>query len=118
MKPLLAVAVVACCSIFGSQYAAAGGISGCQTATVVGSPQAGWSEGRYVVTSVTVSGLDARCAGHAVSAVLTGANGRRRLLTLAGVVPPAGGTLHLRARAVAAVADVADVSGVSVAIES
>jgi hypothetical protein len=94
------------------RHAAAGGISGCQTATVVGSPEVGWSEGRYVVTSVTVSGLDDRCAGHTVSAALTGANGRRRLLTLAGVVPPRGGTLHLRARPVA----VADVSGVSVAI--
>jgi hypothetical protein len=69
--------------------------------------------GAYAVSDVTVTSLDARCAGKAISLTLTGA-GSSRLGTAAGTVPAGGGSLALTPAATIAAAAV---TGVSVVID-
>jgi hypothetical protein len=66
----------------------------------------------YAVATVTVTNLDAGCAGKAVSLTLTGTGGSS-LGTLTGVAPAGGGSLALTPGAHVAAASV---TGVSVAI--
>lgn len=116
-------------SIFGAAYGAAASlgtgtgmlsagdasVAGCETGSVVGSPDLSLGAGgRYLVDGVTVSGLDARCGGKAIAVTLTSAHGAASLLSLSGVVPHGGGAVSLTGHAPV---DAADVSGVSVAIQ-
>ena len=66
----------------------------------------------YAVSTVTVTNLDASCAGKTISLTLTAA-GSGGLGTVAGTVPAGGGSLTLTPGATVAAADV---TGVSVAI--
>jgi hypothetical protein len=66
----------------------------------------------YRVTTVTVTNLDANCAGRTVSMTLTG-TGSSSFGTLTGTVPAGGGSLALTPGATVAAAGV---NGVSVAI--
>jgi hypothetical protein len=67
----------------------------------------------YKVSGVTVTSLDAGCAGKSISVTLTGAAGATNLATIAGTVPVGGGSLALAPGSTVAAASV---SGVSVAI--
>ena len=67
----------------------------------------------YKVSGVTVTSLDAGCAGKAISVTLTGAAGATNLATIAGTVPAGGGSLALTP---VGTVSAAAVSGVSVAI--
>jgi hypothetical protein len=67
----------------------------------------------YKVSGITVTSLDAGCAGKSISVTLTGAAGATNLATIAGTVPVGGGSLALAPGSTVAAASV---SGVSVAI--
>jgi len=67
----------------------------------------------YKVSGVTVTSLDAGCAGKSISVTLTGASGATNLATFTGTVPAGGGSLALTPGSTVAAASV---SGVSVAI--
>lgn len=67
----------------------------------------------YGVSGVTVTGLDAACAGKAISVTLTGNSGATNLQTVAGTVPAGGGSLVITP---SGFLSAASVSGVSVAI--
>src|SRR3954447_22668882 len=49
----------------------------------------------YKISTVTVTSLDAGCAGKAISVTLTGSAGGTVLATIAGTVPVGGGSLAL-----------------------
>jgi hypothetical protein len=67
----------------------------------------------YKVSGVTVTSLDAGCAGKAISVTLTGTAGTANLATITGTVPVGGGSLALTP---VGTVSAAAVSGVSVAI--
>lgn len=67
----------------------------------------------YKVSGVTVTNLDAACAGKAISVTLTGSSGATNLGTATGTVPAGGGSLAVTPSSTIAAASV---SGVSVAI--
>jgi hypothetical protein len=67
----------------------------------------------YKVSGVTVTNLDAGCAGKAISVTLTGSSGASNLGTITGTVPAGGGSLALTP---SGTVSAASVSGVSVAI--
>ena len=93
-----------------------GGVTSCETGTVSGSYTVAYdtSSPGYKVAGVTITGLDAACAGKAVSATLTSNSGGTSLATLTGTAPASGGTLALGAPTTTVLA--ANVTGVSVAI--
>jgi hypothetical protein len=68
----------------------------------------------YKISGVTVTNLDANCAGKAISVTLTGASGATNLGTITGTVPVGGGSLALTPSGTIAAASV---TGVSVAID-
>ena len=67
----------------------------------------------YKVSTITVTGLDATCAGKSVSVTLTSNTGATNLATITGTVPNGGGSLALTPGSSVAASSV---SGVSVAI--
>jgi hypothetical protein len=67
----------------------------------------------YKVSTITVTGLDATCAGKSVSVTLTSNTGATNLASLTGTVPAGGGSLALTPGSSIAASNV---SGVSVAI--
>jgi hypothetical protein len=93
-------------------------VASCETGTATGTyavaydPTAGITS--YKVSGVTITGLDAACAGKSVSATLTSNSGTTNLGTLTGTVPVGGGSLSLGAPTPTVKAS--DVAGVSVAI--
>ena len=95
--------------------AGSGAVASCQagvTATGASTVVYDSISGGYKISGITVEGIDAACAGKAVSVTLTGAaNGI--LSTIAGVVPAGGGSLALSPGATVAAANV---TGISVAI--
>ena len=50
----------------------------------------------YGISGVTVTGLDATCAGKSVSVTLTSSSGATNLATITGTVPAGGGSLALQ----------------------
>jgi hypothetical protein len=67
----------------------------------------------YKISGVTVTNLDAGCAGKSISVTLTGSSGSSNLGTITGTVPVGGGSLALSPGSTIAAASV---TGVSVAI--
>jgi hypothetical protein len=67
----------------------------------------------YGISGVTVTGLDAACAGKSVAVTLTSAAGATNLASITGTVPAGGGSLAISTSGYIAAANV---SGVSVAI--
>jgi hypothetical protein len=67
----------------------------------------------YKVSGVTVTSLDANCAGKSIAVTLTGASGATNLASFTGTVPVGGGSLNLTPGSTVAAASV---TGVSVAI--
>lgn len=67
----------------------------------------------YGISGVTVTGLDATCAGKAISVTLTGNSGATNLQTVTSTVPVGGGSLAITPSGFLAASSV---SGVSVAI--
>jgi hypothetical protein len=67
----------------------------------------------YGVSGVTVTGLDAACAGKSVNVTITSNAGATNLASLTGTVPAGGGSLSLTP---GSFLSAATVSGVSVAI--
>jgi len=130
MKRKTIFAAVLALTIFGAVYGFAATLSvGANTlsagnATVASCETTGTPTGTYAVaydttnkaygiSGVTVTGLDAACAGKAVSVTLTSNTGGTNLGTINGTVPAGGGSLALTTSGYVAAATV---SGVSVAI--
>lgn len=91
-------------------------VASCETSTATGTYSVAYdtTAAAYTVSGVTITGLDAACAGKAVSATLTNNSGSTNLSTITGTVPVGGGSLALGAPASTVTASA--VSGVSVAI--
>lgn len=91
-------------------------VSSCETSTATGSYTVAYdtTAGTYKISGVSVSGIDAACAGKTLSATLTNNAGATNLATLTALVPAGGGTVSLGAPASTVTA--AAVSGVAVAI--
>jgi hypothetical protein len=68
----------------------------------------------YGISGVTVTGLDATCAGKIVNVTITSNSGATNLASLNGTVPAGGGSLSLTP---SGFISAANVSGVSVAID-
>ena len=90
-------------------------VASCETNTATGTYSVAYDTAStaYKVSGVTITGLDAACAGKAVSATLTSNSGGTNLGTITGTVPAGGGSLTLTPSGTVAAASV---SGVSVAI--
>jgi hypothetical protein len=90
-------------------------VASCETNTATGTYQVAYdtTNKAYGVTGVTVTGLDAPCAGKTVSVTLTGSSGAQNLETFTGTVPVGGGSLAVTP---SGFISAANVSGVSVAI--
>jgi hypothetical protein len=91
-------------------------VASCETNTATGTYAVAYDTATtaYKVSGVTITGLDAACAGKAVSATITSDSGGTNLGTLTGIVPVGGGSLVLGAPT--GTIGAASVSGVSVAI--
>ena len=91
-------------------------VASCQT---TGTPTGTYSvaydttSAAYKFSGVTVTNLDAECAGKSISVTLTGASGATNLASFTGTVPANGGSLALTP---GSTVPAASVSGVSVAI--
>ena len=92
-------------------------VASCETGTATGTYTVAYDTATagYKVSGVSINGLDAACAGKAVSATLTSASGATSLATLTGTAPAGGGSLSLGAPTGGPVS-AASVTGVSVAI--
>jgi hypothetical protein len=89
-------------------------VSSCETSTATGTYAVAYDPAvpGYKVSGVTITGLDAACAGKSVSATLTG-SGPSNLGSVTGTVPAGGGSLALSP---AGTVSAAAVTGVSIAI--
>jgi hypothetical protein len=130
MKRKTIFALVLALTIFGAVYGFAATLNvGANTlsagnATVASCESSGTPTGTYSlsydttnkaygISGVTVTGLDATCAGKSVSVTLTSGSGATNLATITGTVPAGGGSLALTP---GSFISAATVSGVSVAI--
>jgi hypothetical protein len=130
MKRKTVFALVLALTIFGAVYGFAAtlnvgantlsagnaAVASCETSTATGTYAIAYdtTTTAYKVSGVTITGLDAACAGKAVSATITSNSGATNLSTLTGTVPVGGGSLALGAPA--STVGAGTVSGVSVAI--
>jgi len=91
-------------------------VSSCETSTATGSYTVAYdtTAGTYKISGVSVTGIDAACAGKTLSATLTNNSGTTNLATLTATVPAGGGSVSLGAPASTVTADA--VSRVAVAI--